>query len=312
MAFVGCQSLGRGEIVFTLFTIPKAFRGHIGAIQRNAINSWTLLRPKPEVIIFGDDEGSEEAARDCDVLYAPSVARNEFGTPLLSDLFEKAEKQASHSVLCYVNADILLMQDFGLAVQVVRDSLQRFLMVGRRWDVEIRDALNLATPDWQTSIRSLALGTNQQRPQEWVDYFVFTRGLGRALPPFAVGRTCWDNWLIWHARTEGASVVDASDAVLAVHQNHDYSHHPQGEDGAWRGLEAKENLRLSGGRMHHHTINNATHCLTPSAKIQKVPLRRYISASLAPLSSILFDMCVHRTVSARHRIGLRRSKRQRV
>jgi len=29
--------------VFTLFTIPKAFKGHIGVIQRNAIGSWAQL-----------------------------------------------------------------------------------------------------------------------------------------------------------------------------------------------------------------------------------------------------------------------------
>jgi hypothetical protein len=31
--------------VFTLFTVPKAFEGHIGVIQRNAFGSWARLRP---------------------------------------------------------------------------------------------------------------------------------------------------------------------------------------------------------------------------------------------------------------------------
>jgi hypothetical protein len=36
-------------------------------------------------------------------------------------------------------------------------------------------------------------------------------------------------------------VVDASDAVLAVPQNHDYAYHPDGEKGVWeaRGGEGK-------------------------------------------------------------------------
>lgn len=31
--------------MITLFTTAKPFRGHDGIIQRNALRSWTLLRP---------------------------------------------------------------------------------------------------------------------------------------------------------------------------------------------------------------------------------------------------------------------------
>src|SRR5260370_906360 len=48
--------------MLTLYTIPKAFDEHIGIIQRNAIRSWTLLRPPCEVILFGDDAGTAEVA----------------------------------------------------------------------------------------------------------------------------------------------------------------------------------------------------------------------------------------------------------
>jgi len=39
------------SVMLTLFTIPKAFQGHTGVIQRNAIRSWTLLRPECEIIL---------------------------------------------------------------------------------------------------------------------------------------------------------------------------------------------------------------------------------------------------------------------
>jgi len=57
-----------------------------------------------------------------------------------------------------------------------------------------------------------------------IDYFAFSRGLYPAMPPLAVGRFWWDNWLVWKVRSMGAPVVDASAVVTAVHQNHDYSH----------------------------------------------------------------------------------------
>lgn len=48
--------------MLTIFSIPKAFNGHIGDIQRNAINSWTRLQPECEILLLGDDEGTGKAA----------------------------------------------------------------------------------------------------------------------------------------------------------------------------------------------------------------------------------------------------------
>ncbi len=67
--------------MLTLFAIPKAFRGHINTIQRNAIKSWTLLNPKPEIILLGDDEGTAEVAQEFGLIHIPEVDRNEYGTP---------------------------------------------------------------------------------------------------------------------------------------------------------------------------------------------------------------------------------------
>ena len=39
--------------MLTLFAVPKPFRDHTAMIQRNAITSWTLLRPHPQIILFG-------------------------------------------------------------------------------------------------------------------------------------------------------------------------------------------------------------------------------------------------------------------
>lgn len=250
--------------MLTIFAIPKPFTGHIGTIQRNAIRSWSLLQPHPEIILFGDDEGTAGVARDLGVLHFPKVARNEYGTPLLHDFFQKAENLSSHQVLCYVNADIILTDDFSKAVHRVSESRSKFLIVGQRWDVDIRDQLNFGITNWQDEVRRIALKANRQRPSNWIDYFVFSKGLGRNLLPFAIGRTSWDNWLIWHARTNGAPVIDASDSVIAIHQNHDYSHHPAGKAGVWDGEEAARNYKLSGGWRHLYNIENATYVLGES------------------------------------------------
>jgi hypothetical protein len=43
-----------------------------------------------------------------------------------------------------------------------------------------------------------------------------------------IGRVFWDQWLVWKAGSMGAAVVDASEAVMAIHQNHDYGYHAAG------------------------------------------------------------------------------------
>jgi len=231
--------------MLTLFTIPKAFRGHIGTLQQNAIRSWTLLRPACEIILLGDDEGTAEVAREFGLHHIPNVARNGYGTPLLNSIFEQAQAVASHRLLVYVNADIILLSDFIAAVR--RIPFRRFLMVGQRWDMNLDRSLDFSRLDWEGRLRECV--RSQGTPQEpaGMDYFVFTSGLWGEIPPFAVGRGAWDNWLIYQARAQGAVVVDATHAVMVVHQNHDYAHIQGGQGGLWKGPEAQRNLELPGG-----------------------------------------------------------------
>ena len=78
-----------------------------------------------------------------------------------------------------------------------------------------------------------------------LDYFVFTKGLWPDMPGLALGRTAWDNWLAARPLADGIPVVDATPAVLAVHQNHTYQHVAGGQDAVWRGAEARRNQELA-------------------------------------------------------------------
>ena len=214
----------QGATGLTIFAIPKAFRGHIGVIQRNAIEAWTRMQPKPQVLLFGDDDGVGEVARDLGVRQIPQVQRNRWGTPLVSDLFGQAQQIGGTSLLCYVNADIILFDDFMEAVRRVAAWQNRFLMIGRRTDTDITEPIDFADSNWAAGVREAARTRGKLQIARNIDYFAFTRGLYPAMPPLAVGRFWWDNRLVWKVRAMGAPVVDASEVVTAVHQNHDYSH----------------------------------------------------------------------------------------
>lgn len=245
----------------TFFTTGKAFAGHSGVIQRNALKSWTLVHPCAEVILFGEDEGAARVAEELGIRHEPHTEKNEAGSNRMDYMFGRAQAIARHDVLCYSNCDIIFLQDFRRAVERVLAAHKEFLMVGRRWDTEITKPCNFANAEWQEEIRELALKTNKQRSPDWIDYFVFSRGLFADLPPLVVGRVFWDNWTVWKALEMKKPVVDASGGVVAVHQNHDYGHHPEGKAGVWHGQEARVNHKLSGGWRHLRTIADASEVL---------------------------------------------------
>src|SRR5262249_32471430 len=183
------------------------------------------------------------------VRYVPEVARNTFGTPLVSDLFQQAQQLSGNNLFCYVNSDIILMSDFMQAIQLVVDQKRRFLLVGHRWNFDVKEVLEF-TPDWEETLRrQVQQGATVAAPTT-IDFLLFPRGLLGEIPPFAIGRPLWDNWMLYRARALSVPLIDATPVVMAVHQNHDYSHHPQGKEGLWKGNEQLANSKLAGGAEH--------------------------------------------------------------
>lgn len=294
--------------MLTLFTTPKPFQGHSAVIQCNAIKSWTLLHPDVEVILFGDEEGAAEAAREVGIRHVPQVERTPEGAKLLQSFFDPAQRMARHDILCYLNCDIILTSDFMRALSTVRATQKSFLMIGRRWDTDILEPLNFAESDWASKIRNLALQKGQLQSGDWIDYFVFHRGLYlEQLPPFVIGRVFWDQWLVWKARSSGLALVDASETVIAIHQNHDYGYHPAGKTGVWNDELARRNFQLAGGRWHLCSMDDATHLLGPAGlRANPRRLRQAVFHFVRNLRETLWWGTLGWTRPIRHALGLRK------
>jgi hypothetical protein len=293
--------------MLTLFTTPKPFVGHIAVIQRNALQSWKCLHPDVEVILLGNDEGAAAVCRELGILHVPEVRRNGYGTKYLASIFDQAQELATHDILCYANCDILLMSDFSRAVEAVSGVQKNFLLAGRRWDVDIQVPLDFQRKGWEEAVRQLALQTNRQRPAQWIDYFVFSKGLYyQKVPDFVIGRPGWDNWLIWFALSAHASAVDLSCDVCAVHQNHDYSYHPEGESGVWQGKEAQENYCLLENGRKFRTLQSAVYVLE-SGRL-RANHSRWLVLPARQLSGWLYAAwfsLLKLTRPVRHRLGLK-------
>ncbi len=284
----------------TFFATARAFTGHMDLIQRNAICSWLALCPPCEVLLLGDDGGTADVARQYGIRHLPRVERNEFGTPLINSLFRIAQEAASNDVLCQINADIMLTDDFLPALERVRSARPKFLVSGQRWDVDLAKSWDFDRPGWCSQLRDHAFRYGKLHPRTGLDYFTFIKGTFAEIPPFAIGRRVLDNWLVYRARSLGIPVIDATDAITVVHQNHGYSFHPQGEVGVMEGPEVECNLALAGGSPHLFTLEDATHVLTPSGVrliLTKERIRRriytfaimqpYLSPAMRRLSGFL-------------------------
>jgi len=241
--------------MLTIFSTLKPFQDNIKITQTNAIRSWVALRPACEIILFGDEEGIAEIAGESGIKQVATVERNEYGTPLVSSMFKITQDMAGNNLLCYVNADIILMSDFTAAVK--RITLPHFLMVGRRWDIDIDELFDFRKGGWDKELKTKIGMEGKLHGIAGIDYFVFPKGLYNDIPPLAVGRPGWDNWLIYHTRFRKIPVIDATGAIAAVHQNHGHADFPGGDKGFWAGPEAKRNVELAGGIDHAFHIGFA-------------------------------------------------------
>ncbi len=266
----------------TIFSAPKPFTDpHIAMIQRNAIRSWQLLGPEVEVLLLGEEEGLAGAASELNVRHIPEIHRNDSGTPLISSMITTARENSTAPYLALINADIILLPGFVESIQAVEKQLQPFLILGHRWDLDVRAPVDFSA-GWDSHLRQMVSDLGRLHKSKGSDYFVFARSQFAEYPDFAIGRAGWDNWTIYHARRQGWAVVDATHDINIIHQQHDYAHLPGGKI-HYTHPESDENLRMAGGKRYIFTLLDANHVLV-NGKVQAYP--RTISKILRDFETI--------------------------
>jgi hypothetical protein len=238
--------------LLTIFTASKPFTNpHINTIQRNAIQSWMHLKDV-EVVLIGDEPGIPELASEFGLRNVQDVGRDGKGIPLVSSVMQVGHTHSDSPLLCFANADMILMSDLPRAAQQVSEQVGDFLMVGQRWNLDQTGPLDF-NDDWESRLR-LDVAQRGEFYSPWgIDYFVFPRHLYTDVPDFTIGRPAWDNWMVYHARTTFDMAIDATQDILAVHQNHDYSHLP-GNKSPYGSEVAKSNTAKAGGRKRAYNI----------------------------------------------------------
>ena len=255
--------------MLTIFSTPKAFAGHFGVIQRNAIRSWTMLEPRPEIILFGSDNGTAEVCTELRLHHVSDVATSG-RVPLISDMFLRAQQLASNDVLTFVNADIILLPGFIEMVRSVQQGASPFLAAGRRIDVTQRELVDFDRPTWAAELISKCRSEGELMPANWIDHFTFPRNLYPEIPAFAIGRSGYDNWLLWKAEDLGARLIDVTRVCSVVHLRHDYSH-GNGAATVFGGADAQRASELVGHWSRYYSVAHARWMMTHDGAI--VPAR---------------------------------------
>lgn len=257
----------------TLLTTTKPFAGHFDVIQRNALESWTRLDPRPEVIVFGDDAGAREVCSKLGLHHVPDVATTPEGTPLVSSMFIRGQALARTPVVCWSNADVIFTDRIVGAAAIVARRPRPSYLVGQRTDLDQTDPMDFGS-GWQARLVERARREGEVKPLNWIDYFMFTRGLFPTLPDFAIGRPGYDPWLIWRAADLGAEVIDATPFNLAVHQRHDYAH-VGSRKLAFTGPEAQRNAAIVDDWRHYHSIAYARLVLGEDGEVRPATAPKY-------------------------------------
>lgn len=209
--------------MITFFTIPRPFNAKYMDIQYRAISSWT--RFPGEVILFGDEHGTEEAVLDLNCRWYQKVKRlTTTGPPLIDSVFKDAQLAARYDVMCYVNADIFFYNDdIPDLIQECAEQFESFLTVGRRWDP--------AAP-WSPKLHA-GVPVGGYHCVHGEDYFFFPRGTYPFVPPFLIGRSAWDNWLVLNADMRGIPTIDATQVITAIHLGETKRHHEHTQEYAY-------------------------------------------------------------------------------
>jgi len=198
--------------------------------QHNSIHSWTLLDPRPEIILFGYEEGVAEAAEQYGVRHVPGIGVNELGNLSMRSIFREADKAASNDWIAYIDTDVILINDFMPTVKYLINKYPNFSSCAGRWDADIQSPVDFSSSTWEKSVLDRVF----KQHNKGSDYCIYRRGFYHSMPDFSIGRGHWDGWRMGYPKTVGVPLINTQGAISAVHQKH--GHRWSGQPGTQRNV----------------------------------------------------------------------------
>jgi len=263
--------------MISIFAVPKPFQGHTGIIQTNAILSWKKM-DNCEIILMGNDKGVRQFCIEHNFKHIPEIETNKYGTPLISSIFKTAEYKAKYNTLAYVNSDIILFNSFKECIKSI--TYEKYLLIGQRWDVDVDDLIDFNNQNYKSELQIKIKEQGKLHPKTGIDYFVFPKNFFKNIPNFAIGRTSWDNWLVFNARLNKHPVINGTQSIDIIHQNHDYGNFIVDKKldtkKYKKGIESEINSTLAGGDRFSFNLNDCTHSLIDNEVVKESSIKHYL------------------------------------
>ena len=243
-----------------IFTSPKPCNDQTEAVQIAAFRSWRRAFPNATILLFGDVASWNEEIESLVMEAAGPLVKGMAGGELIRDMFQDASKRGVGQLLLYLNSDILLDDSAAHVVEKIQDRPEPWLGSARRWCLpKWSDVAPASELEWSIFF------SRAEKSGRWgeacaLDMFLFCGLSFERMPPFFIGHRGWDNWMIYHARSQNISVIDISAAMRVIHCDHDYCYAkgnsaPSRRDGP---LE-EANLKMLGGEERLFHLGYATH-----------------------------------------------------
>lgn len=254
--------------MITIFSIPRAFEGHIDLVQRNALTSWSILKNSPQIILLGNEIGTSEICKEYGIDFIPDVKLSSYGTPFVKDVFDKARVAARYDTIAFINADIILTNTFINAIVQAKKEFTNFLLIGQRYDIDIKERMDFESSSWeQDFINKIKLEGKLHAPCG-LDYHVFKKDYCFDILPFVIGRSAYDCWITAQFIKKGNIVIDCTKFIYAIHQKHEPNCLENGSL-VLEGYEADNNKKLAGQDVHKGYTLHATWIMTGKGEIEK-------------------------------------------
>jgi len=244
-----------------LFACPKPFVEPFSIIQQNAISSWKKLpnsylttKVYIDIFLLGEEIGVAEYARLYNITHISDIKKNQYGTPLVDDIFKKIKQIGSDTqkqypydnvVCCYINADIIVFSEFIDNIAVFLQSRNngifkeqcryvdnnRYLIIGERWDVDNIKNFHIHKDDGtidfdqdncNEQLIEYARKSGRRHGCWGIDYFIFSPTTFGYIYPFALGKFVWDRWLVGNIFRNDSITVDITKTNFVIHQNCDW------------------------------------------------------------------------------------------
>lgn len=185
---------------------------------RNATLSWDQIKPQPQILVFGDVPTRLMTSTMELVLH---YSQEPDGRPHFDSFIRIAEEASIHDVVMYATDHLIFLPGLKETVELVASQFDRFLLMGRRWDINIPGFLDFVGGRWWqellTHMRGHKLGSVGAK-----DWLIWRKPFPEPIPPFIMGIPWYDTWMAVQAEELGIQRIDASATVRAIHPIHGF------------------------------------------------------------------------------------------